>query len=109
MAVFNLDSASSLLITSLDRHSAFGEGRRAATGTAADRVFTCGVFVSVIPFSLIRTMTVGFGITPNLLTLKECLPQALAGFVMRAIRLHITAGGEFHPAPRTWRSLERHG
>jgi len=54
-------------------------------------------------------MTVGFGITPNLLTLKECLPQALAGFVMRAIRLHITAGGEFHPAPRPWRSLERHG
>src|ERR1700709_1533005 len=58
------------------------------------------------PFSFIRTLTVGFGITPNLLTL---LPKrtsqekkALAGLGFLAF----TAGGDFHPALRT--SAARH-
>jgi hypothetical protein len=52
------------------------------------------------PFSFIRTLTVGFGIAPNLLTLfpkgfqgKKAL--AGLGFVT------LTAGGDFHPALRT--------
>jgi hypothetical protein len=56
------------------------------------------------PFSFIRTLTVGFGITPNLLTLfpqGEKIPQrekkALAGLGFLAF----TAGGDFHPALRT--------
>jgi hypothetical protein len=52
------------------------------------------------PFSFIRTLTVGFGITPNLLTLllRE-LPdkKALAGLGC----VTPTAGGDFHPALRT--------
>jgi hypothetical protein len=53
------------------------------------------------PFSFIRTLTVGFGIAPNLLTLF--LPgdfrenKALAGSGLSTL----TAGGEFHPALRT--------
>src|ERR1700687_1962800 len=49
------------------------------------------------PFSFIRTLTVGFGIAPNLLTLPQRLRKALAdlGFVT------LTAGGDFHPALRT--------
>lgn len=43
--------------------------------------------------SPIRPLTVGSGITPDLLTLKI---QALAGFTLS----RITAGGEFHPAPK---------
>ena len=50
------------------------------------------------PFSFIRTLTVGFGIAPNLLTL---LPsgekKALAGLGY----VTLTAGGDFHPALRT--------
>jgi hypothetical protein len=52
------------------------------------------------PFSFIRTLTVGFGITPNLLTLfpKEIFGnKALAGLGFLAF----TAGGDFHPALRT--------
>jgi hypothetical protein len=52
------------------------------------------------PFSSIRTLTVGFGVTPNLLTLlPEESPEkkALAGLGY----LTLTAGGEFHPALRT--------
>lgn len=56
------------------------------------------------PFSFIRTLTVGFGVAPNLLTLllegsrtgfRE--KEALAGLGY----LTLTAGGEFHPALRT--------
>src|SRR5712671_3304394 len=53
------------------------------------------------PFSFIRTLTVGFGIAPNLLTLflrgdfRE--NKALAGLGLSTL----TAGGEFHPALRT--------
>src|SRR5258706_10029623 len=48
------------------------------------------------PFSFIRTLTVGFGIAPNWLTLlKE--KKALAGLGY----LTLTAGGDFHPALRT--------
>ncbi len=47
--------------------------------------------------SFIRTVTVGSGIAPDLLTLKGVAFQALAG---SQPRLH-TAGGEFHPALRT--------
>jgi hypothetical protein len=55
------------------------------------------------PFSFIRTLTVGFGITPNLLTLvpkdsrKGFWNKALAGLG----QLAFTAGGDFHPALRT--------
>jgi hypothetical protein len=51
------------------------------------------------PFSFIRTLTVGFGITPNLLTLlpENFRKQALAGLG----QLAFTAGGDFHPALRT--------
>jgi hypothetical protein len=52
------------------------------------------------PFSFIRTLTVGFGIAPNLLTLQlkqKIEKKALAGLGNFAF----TAGGEFHPALRT--------
>jgi hypothetical protein len=52
------------------------------------------------PFSFIRTLTVGFGITPNLLTLFPKGIQgkkALAGLGLATL----TAGGDFHPALRT--------
>jgi hypothetical protein len=48
------------------------------------------------PFSFIRTLTVGFGIAPNLLTLPRGR-KALAGLGYVAF----TAGGDFHPALRT--------
>jgi hypothetical protein len=51
----------------------------------------------IFPFSSIRTLTVGFGITPNLLT-PPIARRALAGFGDRS---PFTAGGDFHPAPRT--------
>jgi len=49
----------------------------------------------ICAFSFIRTMTVGPGISPDLLTLST---EALAG--SQLFTLH-TAGGEFHPALRT--------
>jgi hypothetical protein len=49
------------------------------------------------PFSFIRTLTVGFGITPNLLTLLRKSKKALAGLGF----VTLTAGGDFHPALRT--------
>src|ERR1700738_5459897 len=49
------------------------------------------------PFSSIRTLTVGFGIAPNLLTLPQRLRKALAGLGY----VTLTAGGDFHPALRT--------
>src|SRR4030088_1166404 len=48
------------------------------------------------PFSFIRTLTVGFGVAPNLLTLP-----LLRGRRSRAWACALTAGGEFHPALRT--------
>ncbi len=47
-------------------------------------------------------MTVGFGIAPNLLTLMV-EHEALAGFRP----LPVTAGGDFHPALRTFPPLHR--
>lgn len=55
------------------------------------------------PFSFIRTLTVGFGIAPNLLTLPPGRRKALAGLGHQAL----TAGGDFHPALRT--SAARNG
>jgi hypothetical protein len=49
------------------------------------------------PFSFIRTLTVGFGIAPNLLTLLPKKKKALAGLGV----FTLTAGGDFHPALRT--------
>jgi hypothetical protein len=53
------------------------------------------------PFSFIRTLTVGLGITPNLLTLLHAQTKsgkkALAGLGY----VTLTAGGEFRPALRT--------
>jgi len=49
-------------------------------------------------FSLIRTLTVGFGISPNLLTLNQAV-QALAG-LSAITKSCLTAGRELHPAPR---------
>jgi hypothetical protein len=52
--------------------------------------------------SLIRTMTVGPGITPDLLTLQKFL-QALAGLSRHATTVpSFTAGGELHPALKTY-------
>ena len=56
------------------------------------------------PFSFIRTLTVGFGLAPNLLTLPrpQGLGKALAGLSLSPIwGLALTAGGEFRPALRT--------
>ena len=57
------------------------------------------------PFSFIRTLTVGFGIAPNLLTL---LPQGFQGTEFQEKKalaglgcFTLTAGGDFHPALRT--------
>src|SRR5690606_29887393 len=56
------------------------------------------------PFSIIRTMTVGPGIAPDLLTLPRRPAGAGGSFVRRSragcLRI-ITAGGESRPAPRT--------
>jgi hypothetical protein len=61
-----------------------------------------------VPFSFIRTMTVGPGIKPGLLTFvfrhafrgkPRAKHKALAGYAQKLCA--ITAGGEFHPAPRT--------
>jgi hypothetical protein len=57
-----------------------------------------------VPFSFIRTMTVGPGIKPGLLTFVfrhvfRAKHKALAGYAQKLYA--ITAGGEFHPAPRT--------
>ena len=57
------------------------------------------------PFSFIRTVTVGFGVAPNLLTLpfgkipfqEDSWGKALAGLGLATL----TAGGDFHPALRT--------
>jgi hypothetical protein len=49
------------------------------------------------PLSFIRTMTVGPGITPDLLTFDPTHldgVEALAGFCVATV----TAGGDFHPA-----------
>jgi len=56
------------------------------------------------PFSFIRTMTVGPGISPGLLTLTDGRPPSARGLVARTLKTRscdITAGGDFHPAPRT--------
>jgi hypothetical protein len=59
-----------------------------------------------VALSFIRTVTVGPGIQPGLLTpAREC--RALAGLCERVA---ITAGGEFRPALRTQRRVStRHG
>ncbi len=49
----------------------------------------------ITPLSFIRTMTVGSGIAPDLLTLRKT--KGARGLGPKA---H-TAGGEFHPALRT--------
>src|ERR1700761_212240 len=65
------------------------------------------------PFSFIRTLTVGFGITPNLLTLLLAgRPLLLRGYPGRKALaglgfVTLTAGGELHPALRT--SAARNG
>ena len=57
------------------------------------------------PFSFIRTLTVGFGITPNLLTLLPREPQQRNSVGKKALAglgcFTLTAGGDFHPALRT--------
>jgi hypothetical protein len=67
------------------------------------------------PFSFIRTLTVGFGFTPNLLTLLPTGIQDLGfqdlGFPDKKFQekkalaglgcFTLTAGGDFHPALRT--------
>ncbi|CUT11906.1 hypothetical protein BF49_2986 [Bradyrhizobium sp.] len=67
-----------------------------AHGTTNSRILRC---VCHGPFSFIRTLTVGFGVAPNLLTLplSKALRKALAGLGLTAL----TAGGDFHPALRT--------
>ena len=50
--------------------------------------------------SFIRTVTVGFGIAPNLLT-RGCLAAVAALAGSSAFARALTAGGEFHPALKT--------
>jgi len=59
---------------------------------------------TVYSFSLIRTVTVGFGFSPNLLTRNLSIP-ALAGLTESCL----TAGRELHPAPRMEVILQDHG
>jgi hypothetical protein len=51
-------------------------------------------------------MTVGSGIAPDLLTFPDETREALAGSTVAGL----TAGGDFHPAPKTylfaWKSGE---
>jgi hypothetical protein len=54
-----------------------------------------------LTLSVIRTVTVGPGISPGLLTLRTVGAQALAALVWLRCRTTITAGGELHPALRT--------
>jgi hypothetical protein len=56
------------------------------------------------PFSFIRTVTVGFGFAPNLLT-----PPLWGGRRSRAWAFALTAGGDFHPALRTSAGPEWNG
>src|SRR6202012_4283347 len=58
------------------------------------------------PFSFIRTLTVGFGVAPNLLTL---LPKRgrRRSRAWASLKETLTAGGDFHPALRT--SAARNG
>jgi hypothetical protein len=51
----------------------------------------------MVPFSFIRTITVGPGVTPDLLTLPD-KPEGARGLVRLTA---LTAGGDFHPALRT--------
>ncbi|CAD6540324.1 hypothetical protein LMG24235_03525 [Paraburkholderia sabiae] len=60
--------------------------------------------MTICTSSSIRTLTVGSGVSPDLLTLHPTYTQALAGSQTRAPdarRLH-TAGGEFRPALKTY-------
>ncbi len=51
-------------------------------------------------FSTFRTITVGFGFTPNLLAFPHLKKgKALAG-LDELLSLILTAGGDLHPAPR---------
>lgn len=55
-----------------------------------------------LTLSIIRTVTVGPGISPGLLTLHSHeAAKALAALVRPCCHAAITAGGEFHPALRT--------
>lgn len=61
--------------------------------------------MTICTSSSIRTLTVGSGISPDLLTLQPKLQRAgargLAGLRFAKRRLH-TAGGEFRPALKTY-------
>ena len=63
--------------------------------------------MTICTSSSIRTMTVGSGIAPDLLTplYLSILPKgyswALAGSLEARLRCLHTAGGEFHPALKT--------
>lgn len=65
----------------------------AVTRFIRDRIFICPTQLS----SFVRTMTVGFGFQPNLLTLVVCTRRSWALFALK-----ITTGGEFHPALKTY-------
>src|SRR5438046_5116596 len=56
-----------------------------------------------LPLSSIRTLTVGFGFAPNLLTLSALSSDRRSRAPASAVKLQtITAGGDFHPALRTF-------
>jgi hypothetical protein len=66
-----------------------------------------GLALASRPFSFIRTLTVGFGIAPNLLTLllharfPELGEEGARGLEPLGESRPFTAGGELHPALRT--------
>lgn len=70
------------------------QARRTAAGNATD---------AGLALSFIRTMTVGPGIAPGLLTpnQRRAMVWALAALVQSCFHTAITAGGEFRPALRT--------
>jgi len=61
------------------------------------------------PFSFIRTVTVGFGVAPNLLTPPPQGNFQAGGRRSRAWAFALTAGGDFHPALRTSADPEWNG
>ncbi|BAN22184.1 putative uncharacterized protein [Caballeronia insecticola] len=58
--------------------------------------------MTICTSSLIRTMTVGSGVSPDLLTPRMMLARALAGSWFGREALPHTAGGELHPALKTY-------
>jgi len=58
--------------------------------------------MTICTSSLIRTVTVGSGVSPDLLTPRTLPARALAGSWSGHEASPLTAGGELHPALKTY-------